>query len=133
MMRDNGLTVSGIPSPVTRPTNYMGDDPSTPDFEGFPDATTSAFGKGFTGNATNVMPRQGYLLFQHDKINTSNTTLFTSTNYTQALMTTYFYTIEKNGTVHQWDPVVKTKEYLDSNPTKVELSASIDIDFYFKR
>ena len=144
MMQDNDLFGIGIPSPVTNPTNLMGDDPATPiirdstgnissGFEGFPDIITIE--KGYTGNATgNATPRQGYLLWEHDKISSDNTTLYSTVNYTQTFRTTYYYTAEKDGTVRQWSGtnVAIAAEYPESTPTKTELRASMDIDFYFK-
>ena len=130
MMKDNNLISSGIPNPVTKPTNYMGDNPNTPDFEGFPDIITTVAGKGYTGNAT---PKQGYVLYEHDKISTANTTLYSTTNYTQKLTTTYYYTVDNDGKVHAFDSPIKSKEYLASSPTKMELKATLDVGIYFSK
>ena len=128
MMKDNGLY--RIPNPVSKATNLMGDDPTTLlVFEGFPDKTTTAADKGYTGNAT---PKRGYLLYQHDRINTDNTTLYTTTNYTQTLTTVYYYTSEADGTVHQWNGAGMVTEYKDSSPTKIELKASLNVNIYFR-
>jgi len=148
MMKDNNLMESGIPNPMSvnqgRASNNMGDDPQTPavkvvapgggitttGFEGFPDITTTAAGKTYTGNAT---PQQGYLLYQHDKISSANTTLYTTVDYFPALSVTYYYTAEKDGTVRQWSGLnlAVAKEYPDSRPTKPELRATVDINIYF--
>ncbi|MBI2850731.1 MAG: hypothetical protein HYX80_06790 [Chloroflexi bacterium] len=134
MMSDNRII--RLPHPLSislgRASNRMGDDPNTPTLlDGFPDVTTTAAEKGYTGNAT---PRNGYLLWEHDKINSDNTTRYTTTNYTQTLNTTYYYTAEEDGTVRQWSSfnVFSSTEYTDSGPTKLELKANLDIDFYFK-
>jgi len=133
MMKDNALP--GIPNPMSfsgrKASNHMGDDPDVPGFEGFPDITTTAADKGYTGNAT---PKNGYLLYQNDKISSDNTTLYTTVDYFPTLTTTYYYTAEKDGTVRQWsgpNAAVAT-EYPDSKPTKIEVRASVDVDIYFK-
>ena len=134
MMADNRLV--RIPHPVSfnlgKATNIMGYDPLiSPTFEGFPDYTTTAAEKGYTGNAS---PKQGYMLWEHDKISSDNTTLYTTTNYTQSSTTIYYYTAEENGNVRQFSgpDVSKATEYTDSGPTKMELRASLDIDIYFR-
>lgn len=134
MMADNRLV--RIPNPVSyrlnNATNQMGDDPLTVGlFEGFPDATTTAQAKGYTGNAT---PKQGYLLWQHDKINSDNTTLYSTANYTQSRTTTYYYTAEEDGTVRQFSgpSVITATEYTENTPIKMELRATVDVEIYFK-
>lgn len=134
MMTDNGLfrLLHPVSFSLGRATNRMGDDPATVGiFEGFPDNTTTAAEKRYTGNAT---PKQGYLLLEHDKISSDNTTLYSTANYTQTLITAYYYTAEEDGTVRQWSgaDVAAATEYSDSKPSKMELKASLDISFYFK-
>lgn len=134
MMADNGLTL--VPNPFSaifgRATNRLGDDPDTLGiFEGFPDNKTTAAEKGYTGNAT---PKGGYLLNLHDKINSDNTTLYTTANYTQMLSTNYYYTAEDNGTIRQWSNsnLAVATEYTDHGPTKREMRATIDVIIYFR-
>lgn len=138
MMTDNARFI--IPNPMSsnsgKATEYMGDNPETPVFEGFPDNTTPydeprPAGKGYTGNAT---PKKGYLLYEHDKIS-DNTTLYTTVDYFPTLRTAYYYTAEADGTVRQWSGsnVAIAEEYPDSKPTKIELKASVDVDIYFKQ
>jgi hypothetical protein len=133
MMEDNSLF--RIPNPELasegRATNLMGDDPFTPVFDGFPDIITTADGKQYTGNDS---IKTGYLLYEHDKVNSDNHSLTTSRTYYPSLKTSYYYTAEADGTVRQWSgPNTHIdKEYLDSGSVKTELTATISVDIYFK-
>jgi hypothetical protein len=110
----------------------MGDDPDT-DWvvEGFPDITTPADEKNYTGTGT---PGDGYVLWLHDKINPDDTTQFTTVSYIGVLTTTYYYTCEANGTVRQFDRanLGRAQEYLGSNESKTETVAIVDVDIYYK-
>jgi len=132
----DGSALTEIPNPMSYDTgdatNYMGDDPDTEDvMEGFPDITTTAAEKGYSGNAA---PMDGYLLYQHDKISTDNTTQFETVDYMSALTTGYYYTCEPDGTVRQFDgPNMSTAtEYLSSEPTKIETVVNLDVELYTK-
>lgn len=134
MMTDNNL--SEIPSSmkVSRSvaTNLTGDNPDTIGvLEGFPDITTKIEDKGYTGNVT---PKDGYLLYGHDKITTGNTTQYTTVNYFATPTTIYFYTCEPDGTVRQWNsPNLATAgEYTSSEKSKMDTKISVDVDIYFK-
>lgn len=134
MMKDNGL--SAIPNPISfaggTAVNITGDDPDTIGvIEGFPDYTTTAFEKGYSGNST---PRSGYVLYQHDKISTENPTVFSTVNYFNSPETRYYYTCEANGTVRQFDraKVSEATEYLSSEPTTMETIATVNINIYTK-
>ena len=113
MITDNELSV--IPNPMDFAggvaTNFMGDNPNTwGTIEGFPDNTTVAADRGYTGTET---PRKGYVLYEHDKIITDATDNFTTTSYTSMLETGYYYTSEADGTVRQFDgpDVMTATEY----------------------
>ena len=128
MMADN---ITEIPNPINyaggTATNYMGDDPETEGtVEGFPDITTTAAERGYTGTGT---PGDGYVLYGHDKISTDNTSQFETVSYIPMFTTNYYYTSEADGTVRQFDgPDVATAiEYLD-----IETFAILDIDLYTK-
>ncbi len=128
MMTDNSTE---IPNPVSyaggTATNYMGDDLDTEEtVEGFPDITTTAAERGYAGTGT---PRDGYVLYGHDKISTDNTTQFETVSYIHLLTTEYYYTCEADGTVRQFDgPDVATAiEYVD-----IETVATLDVDLYTK-
>ena len=134
MMAGNALTE--IPNPIDYAsgdaTNYMGDNPDTATvLEGFPDITTTAAEKGYSGNAT---LKDGYLLYQHDKVSTDNTTQFETVDYMSILTTDYYYTCEPEGTVRQFDgPNIATAtEYLGSEPTKIETIVNLDVELYTK-
>ncbi|MDZ4230967.1 MAG: hypothetical protein U1B77_04025 [Dehalococcoidales bacterium] len=134
MMSDN--TLSGIPFPISFSggvaTNLMGDDPDTARVnEGFPDVTTTAAAKGYTGTGT---PRGGYVLYEHDKISTGNTAQFSTVNYINTLTTIYYYTSEADGTVRQFDGanVFTAREYLSKDTNKSEIGANIDLVIYYK-
>ncbi len=133
MMSDNGLLA--IPHPISFAggvaTNLTGDDPNTKEtVEGFPDIITTAADRGYSGDAT---PRAGYVLYNHDKISTDNTT-FETVSYLTVLTTTYYYTCEVDGTVRQFDgaDVVTATEYPGSEEFKVEIAATLDVDIYSK-
>ncbi len=111
MMTDNNLTA--IPTPMNFAGDvgyqFMGDDPSTAGTtEGFPDNTSDAATvKGYTGVGT---PRDGYVLYRHDKIGTDTTT-FTTVSYVSMLKTRWFYTCEDDGTLRQFNDAALTTEY----------------------
>ncbi|MEK7354172.1 MAG: hypothetical protein AABZ77_06680 [Chloroflexota bacterium] len=147
MMADNGL--SKIPKPLSfalgRAANFMGDDLTTnTTMEGFPDNTTTITEKGYTvnisggnttsGNTTNkfILPRNGYVLYQHDKIPADNTSTFKTVSYISTLKTKYYYTVEADGTIRQFSgPNVSTAvEYSSQKPQRVETVATIDVDIY---
>ena len=134
MMDDNGLF--RIPNPMSFAgdvaTNLMGDDPDTEEtVEGFPDITTLAADKGYTGTGS---PRDGYVLYGHDKISTDDTTTFSIVSYITILTTTYYYTCEADGTVRQFDVanVAFATEYVGSEESKTETVATVDVDIYTK-
>jgi hypothetical protein len=132
MMVSNGISV--IPKPISytqgAATNFMGDNPDTPDIvEGFPDITTTALEKGYTGSAT---PRNGYVLYNHDLISTDNTSQYETVSYYRDLKTDYYYTCESNGVVRQWNGSnVKTAtEYYGDVMSVIETRAIVDISIY---
>ena len=134
MMEDNGL--SEIPNPMNFAgdiaTNLMGDDPDTAvDVEGFPDITTTAADKGYTGTGS---PRDGYVLYEHDLIDPDNTDNFTTVSYITTLTTKYYYTCEADGTERQFDgaDVVTATEYVSSGESKIEIVATLSVDIYTK-
>ncbi len=134
MMDDNAL--SEIPNPMSFAggvaANITGDDPATAvTVEGFPDVTTTAAEKGYSGNVT---PRDGYVLYGHDKISTDNTTQFETVSYITTLTTKYYYTCEADGTVRQFDGanVATSTEYVGSEAFKIEVVVTVDVDIYIK-
>jgi hypothetical protein len=124
MMTDNGL--SKIPNPL----NYKG-GVATSNMTVFPDVTTTAVDKGYTGTAN---PKAGYLLYQHDRISSDDTTVFKTTNYIARRSTQYYYICEVDSTVRQFDgtDIAKATEYSGSEEFFVETVASVDIDLYTK-
>jgi len=134
MMTANGLLE--IPNPMNYSggiaTNLMGDNPDTAEaVEGFPDITTTVTDKGYIGTGS---PRDGYVLYGHDKISTDDATEFEPVSYITTLTTKYYYTCEADGTVRQFDGanVVTATEYLTSEESKIETVATVDIDIYTK-
>ena len=119
MMADNGLSV------IEAPPEYAGGI-ATNDMAAFPDITTTAADKGYTGTDT---PRDGYVLYQHDKISTDNTTQFETVSYITVLTTKYYYTCEADGTVWQFDgpDVATATEY-----PKIETVAILEVEIYTK-
>ena len=124
LMKGVGLTQ--IPDPISFAAGVATDNMS-----GFPDITATAAERGYSGTAT---PRDGFVLYGHDKISTDNTTQFESVNYISALTTSYYYTSETDGTVRQFDGanVATATEYLDRGSSKMELRATMDVDIYLK-
>ena len=134
MMADNNITE--IPDPMNYDggvaTNYIGDDSNTEEVtEGFPDTTTTAAEKGYTGTGT---PKDGYVLYQHDLISTDNTTEFETVDYIDMLTTQYYYTCAADGTVRQFDgpDIATATEYLGSEEFRIEIIAILDVDLYTK-
>jgi len=129
MMTDNDL--SALPNPMDFAggvaTNFMGDDPDTGiTTEGFPDNTTAVVDKGYTGTG---YPRDGYVVYEHDKIPTNATDNFTTTTYIPMHTTKYYYTCEWDGTVRQFDgpDVATAMEYLN-----IDTIATLHIEIYTK-
>jgi len=124
MMTENGLSVLPVPLEYAggTATNDMGSTLTT----GFPDITTTAAEKGYTGTGT---PRDGYVLYEHDEVSTDNTTQFETVSYIHLLTTEYYYTCEADGTVRQFDgaDVATVMEYVD-----IETVATLDVDLYTK-
>ena len=134
MMADNALTE--IPNPINYAggvaTNLIGDDPETEEaVEGFPDITTTAAAKGYTGDGT---PRNGYVLYNHDKIDLADTATFATVNYVTLLKTEYYYICEWGGKVRQFSgpDVATATEYVHAEKAETETVATVDVDIYTK-
>lgn len=91
-------------------------------------------GNTTSGNITNkiILPRGGYVLYQHDKIPADNTSTFKTFSYISTLKTKYYYTVEADGTIRQFSgPNVTTAtEYLYAKGLRMETIATIDVDIY---
>ena len=131
MMQDNQLTYIDNPYSVSggEAVNTMGDNPDTEFIiEGFPDNFTPVRQKGYIGEGE---PRDGYVLVGHDKISTGDPAVFTSVNYTDTLVTQYFYTCESSGKVRQWDDSYIASAYeftrLSEEITLMQLTCTIQI------
>ena len=124
MMTDNGL--EEIPAPRDYAGGIAINDMGSKLTRGFPDNTTSVIGKGYTGTES---PRNGYVLYKHDRISTDNTTLFDTLNYILTPTTKYYYTCEADGTVRQFDgpDVATAREY-----PNIELVAVLEVAIYSK-
>jgi len=111
MMADNGL--SAIPAPLDYAGGMATNDMGLSLNAGFPDIITVAADRGYTGDST---PRDGYVLYEHDKITTDNTTQFETVSYISTSTTKYYYTCEADGTVRQFDgpDVTTAREYPDN-------------------
>jgi len=124
MMAENGITE--IPNPI----NYEGGT-ATNDMMAFSDNTTTAAEKGYTGTGT---PKAGYLLHQHDRIFTDNTTEFETVDYITIPTTLYYYTCEADGSVRQFDgpDIATATEYFSSKEVDIETVAVLNVDLYTK-
>jgi hypothetical protein len=134
MMEDNQLDYIFNPVNVEggKATNLMGDDPDTINItEGFPDSTTSLEQKGYTGD---LYPRNGYVLYGHDKISPEDSANYTTVNYVDNVTTMYYYTCESTGVVRQWDNSIieKASEYTDMDLTYDQLQIVLTIQIYTK-
>jgi len=134
MIADNGLVQ--IPNPRSYEngvaTSLMGDSPDTTlVIEGFPDVSTTIAEKGYTGAGS---PRDGYVLYQHDKTSSDNTSQFNTVNYISILITDYYYTCEADGTVRQFeraDVTVAIEHFLSPEFT-TETRVLLDVEIYMK-
>ncbi len=91
MMTDNKL--SALITPVTSSTNNMG---------AFPDTTTNTNkGNDVLGTAYDGTDKDGFYLFQHDRIAADGTGNLT--NYVATNTTAYYYDVDLQGTVTQHD------------------------------
>ena len=125
MMAENGITE--IPNPI----NYEGGT-ATNDMMAFSDNTTTAAEKGYTGTGT---PKDGYLLHQHDRIFTDNTTTeFETVDYITIPTTLYYYTCEADGSVRQFDgpDIATATEYFSIEEVDIETVAVLNVDLYTK-
>ena len=122
MMSENNL--EAIPRPVA-----SGEDLAVNDMAAFPDVATTIQSKGYTGTGT---PRDGYLLYEHDRIIADNTTEYETVSYIDVPFTEYYYTCEADGSVRQFDgPDLETAaEYLGSEEAVFETVATVSVDLY---
>jgi len=124
MMSDNDI--SEIPYPL----NYGGGT-AVNDMSAFPDITTSAGERGYTGSGN---PRSGYVLWEHDWISVESPEDFQTVNYIDGQTTQYYYTCEADGTVRQFDgsDVSSATEYTGSKVVDVETIVTVSVDLYMK-
>ena len=101
LMTENRL--SAIPNPVSGGDSHCTE--GTRDMTAFPDNTSVAGGADKltdpNSNPYTTSDKDGYLLFGHDIIGDSSTA--GTVNYVNFNVTTYCYSAEANGTVHQHD------------------------------
>ena len=97
MMVDNGLAT--LPTPVSALANR------TNDMGNFPDTSTCGDDKlkDAEGNDFSAfLDKDGYILYQHDRQGDGSTTA-NLTNYVATQYTSYWYTVDEDGTVTQHD------------------------------
>jgi hypothetical protein len=125
MMKDNSL--DEIPNPT-----YFEDGIALNDMTAFPDAVTKAGEKGYTGGG---VPRDGYLLYEHDRVTADNTSDYQGISYIGNPVTEYYYTCEADGTVRQFDgpEVEAAEEFFGSEEAVYEIAARLVIDLYSRR
>jgi len=76
---------------------------STNDMAAFPDNTTNtAKGNDILGEAYDASDKDGFILFQHDRVADSNASANLS-NYVATQLTSQYYTVDDQGTVYQHD------------------------------
>ncbi len=122
MMKDNDL--DEIPNPIIFEGGV-----AVNELTAFPDAITTAEGKGYTGTGT---PSDGYILYEHDRITADNTSDYQTVNYIDKPVTEYYYTCQADGTVRQFDgPEMETAtEYYGSEEIVFETVAKLAVDLY---
>ncbi|MFQ6121805.1 MAG: type II secretion system protein [Dehalococcoidales bacterium] len=97
MMVDNGLAT--IPNPITASANATNDMTAFPDptsVAGSADKQTDPNGTAYAAGDDN-----GYVLHGHDA--TGGGVSGPAVNYVTFTQTTYYYTAEADGTIHQYD------------------------------
>jgi prepilin-type N-terminal cleavage/methylation domain-containing protein len=97
MMVDNEM--STLPNPVSAQAN------GTKDMSAFPDTSVCGTDKlrDIKGDEYIITSdKDGYILFQHDRIADGSDTA-NLTNYVATRFTSYWYTVNAQGTVTQWD------------------------------
>ncbi len=107
MMLDNGISI--LPTNTDWPESGGA---ATQDMKVFPDDTSAAGTvdekltdpDGFT--YVTVLDADGYVLFGHDITGQTNPES-TNVNYMREDTTTYFYTVDNDGTVHQYSSITK--------------------------
>ncbi len=97
MMVDNEIAT--LPNPVLLSVNTMGAFPDT--------SATAAAGAGdkdkdVLGTNYEAADKDGYYLYQHDRIADGDATISLA-NYTATATTAYWYTVDAAGTVSQFD------------------------------
>ncbi len=124
MMADNGLTE--IPAPLDYAGGVATSDMGSAGETGFPDYSTAVTDKGYTGEGT---PLPGNVLYEHDRIVVQATRQFESVSYILLPTTEYYYTVEMDGTVRQFDGanVTLAKEY-----PSIENTVALDVEIYTK-
>ena len=122
MMSENNLEV--ILEPVA-----TGEETAVNDMAAFPDIATTVRSKGYTGAGE---PRDGYVLYEHDRIIADNTTEYETVSYIEVPLTEYYYTCDSDGSVRQFDgPNLETAtEYLSSEEIVFETIATVSVDLY---
>lgn len=101
MMLDNAI--STLPTNTDWPDSVAA---ATQDMTDFPDGTSVVVtAQKLTdpdGYAYTVTDADGYILFGHDITGTANPDDGTDINYLRDNSTTYFYSVDNDGTVHQY-------------------------------
>ncbi|MFC1930353.1 type II secretion system protein [Chloroflexota bacterium] len=108
MMQDNNLSI--IPNPVDDPAIASNDMTRFPDFKS--SWTNMPGGKSIDprGEPYTDGDKEGYVLYDHD--NTGNGGAAVLVNYVHITRSRYSYTIDPDGTVHQFDSPGGT-EFID--------------------
>jgi len=98
MMVDNEIATLPTPVDTTR-TNDMG---AFPDTSATADGGLGAKDKDVLGTDYVLLDKDGYLLYQHDRIADADPAVGL-TNYTATATTAYWYTVDAAGTITQYD------------------------------
>jgi len=135
MMTANGLIT--IPGAIS----YAGGTASN-DMAAFPDSFSSVAGgdkmtdpEGY--DYADATDKAGYTLYGHDITGSDEGNPNpdqADVNYTSKSATTYYYTCEADGTIHQFGgpDVATAKEHFISEEVKTETVATLDVDLYTK-
>jgi hypothetical protein len=129
MMIDNGL------SEIPHPLDYGAETVATNDMTVFPDFASDwgSIGGKVTdpdGTAYAAGDDLGYVLYGHDR--TGGGAPGPSVNYVTMAQTTYYYTCEADGTVHQYDgPEIATATEYEMG-AETSTVATVDVDIYTK-
>ncbi len=105
MMIDN--EISTLPTPVDITGNATNNMAVFPDTSATAAAGAGAKSKDVLGTDYELLDKDGYILYQHDRIADADPAA-SLRNYVATATTASYYTVDASGIVSQWDDAAKT-------------------------